>query len=728
MTVSPKPAPWFDMASAAPLAATAHLALGPFGGYVERAGDPSALSGLAEAQDSAYVAANCAGVIGTQLLSVLGFHDGAVRREVLATETASADTTVIEAALDRLVRAGLAQRANRGAVALAPGMKRLLVPTGRSLAEQYSITSEEAAGICKRLGIRPVPARKQERLDAISGCFADGDSAAAIRGSLSKAARSILDALAEECGPDVVEAWRIGLDLGVSRWADTWSRRVEPPSEAADRVHTEAAAVAELQGLGIMGTDVWEDTVWIWREAWPLLQRPLFSTWPSVGSPRTVQVNPIEVRVPPLVSVFERALRHWDQVPPVVLKSGELRLGKPALRSTSKALGVDIATVELIADIALSLRLLLANVVGASGRGRKRIVEEKWLTDPDLQAAWSASSSVTRWLRIVAEWVNPNSAVGSEQLVANRHLLLWELASLGEGRGWSDDAEVAAWMEHSYAPMAVHDAIVECLRDLRLLGMVHPSGPVALSVIGRLALEDAAALDTLDFGAATEAIVQADMSIICPPDMDMDLLGRIESLATLDSDHGARTYTLDEALIVDAVRAGDTAESIVTFLDELSSVPLPDTVYRLVCDAAQRVGQVRVAKAASVLVTEDPVDLVTACKLKSAKLTALSATVAVSSLPVDKLVAILDRKGLAPTVTAGDGDAVVRRSASVDAAELERRAEQHREIAKRTGIKGLAAQADQFEREAAAARNPESRLAVRGPLAVTPALLERVRK
>ena len=726
--MSPKTASWFDIASAAPLAATARLGLGPFRGYTDSAGDPAALSGLSEASDSAYIAANCAGAIGTQLLSVLSFHGGSVTREVVATETAGADTADIDIELDRLARAGLVERANRGALRLTPGVNQILVSIGRSFGEQYAASTEEVAGICKNLGISPIPSRKQERIDAIAECFADPSSVARVRESLSTAARSILDEVAEASGPDVADAQRVGLDLRSHRWVDSWSLRGERTSEIPADLAQQADVVAELGALGIMGTDDWEGTVWIWREAWPLLQRPMFTTWPSVGLPVTAPVTATELRVPSLVATFDRALRHWEQSPPAVLKSGEMRLGKPVLRSTAKALGVDVATVEIIAKAALSLGLLLANVVSASGRGRKRTVEEKWLTDPELQVAWSGSSPTTRWLRIVAEWVNPTSAVGSEQLVADRHLLLWELATLDEGLGWTDDAAVAAWMEHRYSPMSVEEAITECLADLRLLGVVHPSGPVALTEIGRLALEDPGALGALEFGTAREAIVQADMSIICPPDMDMDLLTRIEALATLETDHGTRTYTLDESSIVDAVRAGDSAESITTFLDELSSVPLPDTVYRLVCDAAQRVGQVRVAPAASVLVTEDPVDLATACKLKSAKLTALTATVAVSSLPTDKLVQILDRKGLAPTVTAGDGDTVVRRSASAEAAELERRAEAHREIAQRTGIKGLAAQADHFEREAAAARNPESRLAVSGPLAVTPALLERVRK
>ncbi|MCZ7631516.1 MAG: hypothetical protein M5U19_21765 [Microthrixaceae bacterium] len=200
-----------------------------------------------------------------------------------------------------------------------------------------------------------------------------------------------------------------------------------------------------------MGFDEWEGTVWIWREAWPMLGRPLFTTWPVAESPPSAPVTDAEPMVPTLVATYDRALRHWHQTPPPVLKSGEMRLGKPAQRSAAKALGVPEATVGIIANTALSLGLLLANVVAESGRGRKRTVEEKWLTDPEMHAAWSAASPMARWLRIVAEWVNPTRPAGSERLVANRHLLLWELASLPAGEGWTDDDAVAAWMEHRYA-------------------------------------------------------------------------------------------------------------------------------------------------------------------------------------------------------------------------------------------------------------------------------------
>ncbi|MCZ7631517.1 MAG: hypothetical protein M5U19_21770 [Microthrixaceae bacterium] len=95
---------------------------------------------------------------------------------------------------------------------------QILVPIGRSLGEQFATTTEDVAGICKNLGIRPIPGRKQERIDAIAGCFADPRSGSAVSRSLSDAARGILDNVAEEAGPDVVPAESVGMDLGAHRW------------------------------------------------------------------------------------------------------------------------------------------------------------------------------------------------------------------------------------------------------------------------------------------------------------------------------------------------------------------------------------------------------------------------------------------------------------------------------------------------------------------------------
>ena len=53
------------------------------------------------------------------------------------------------------------------------------------------------------------------------------------------------------------------------------------------------------------------------------------------------------------------------------------------------------------------------------------------------------------------------------------------------------------------------------------------------------------------------------------------------------------------------------------------------------------------------VVVSDPVDLVTACSVKAAKLRPISDTVAVSELAHPKVQAALERKGLVPEVVLG---------------------------------------------------------------------------
>ncbi|MDZ7732584.1 MAG: hypothetical protein U5R31_05205 [Acidimicrobiia bacterium] len=116
----------------------------------------------------------------------------------------------------------------------------------------------------------------------------------------------------------------------------------------------------------------------------------------------------------------------------------------------------------------------------------------------------------------------------------------------------------------------------------------------------------------------------------------------------------------------------------------------------LVHDAAARAHRVRVIDATSVVVTEDPADLATAVKLKSAKLTSVSDTVAVSTLAAEKLRQVLDRKGLAPTVVSTSGGELTPRRSSDEAARLERAAQNQREFARHRGYDRLAEHADEL--------------------------------
>src|SRR5690606_34598692 len=126
------------------------------------------------------------------------------------------------------------------------------------------------------------------------------------------------------------------------------------------------------------------------------------------------------------------------------------------------------ATVDVASRLAISMGLLLRNVVGRSGRGRNARAEEVWLGDPTMVAAWEALAPAQRWARLVAEWCAPAISCG-DQLLVNRHLVLWELGELADGHGYADAAEFAAWFHDRYASLGHSQAARECLGDLRAL-------------------------------------------------------------------------------------------------------------------------------------------------------------------------------------------------------------------------------------------------------------------
>jgi hypothetical protein len=706
-------------AAAAPLAACQAYGLGPYLGTAS--GSPTGrLEKLRQSAAGVVTVADSAGRTGQQLLNLLVWAGGTISSERLAFETTGADPSEVMTAVERLADAHLASSDGAGGLCLDGTVADLSASIGRSLNDQNATTSDVMEFICRRVVGGKVPSRKQERIDAVAACFADPARRPAILAKLSTDARELLEVIADRAGPRVISAEAVGI-TGYGLY------EAQPPRYAFQRseVKPELAPLAELARLGIVGIDSHERCLWIWREAWPVLGRPLYRQWPSVPAPGTGVVTDTGLRLPPLVGLVERSLRHWDASPPPVLKGGDLRLGKPVVRATAKALSSDEATVELVASSALSLGLMLPNVVAVSGRGRNRRTEQVWMADDDLRSVWAATPAQVRWLRLFAEWANPTNP-SSYQLVANRHLVLWELAALRPELGWADDEEAARWIEHRHATIGVAGAVTETLADLRRLGVVSATGPAGLTELGRLALHDPAALADADFGSAGSAIVQADHTIVCPPDLAPDLLARLEQIARLESDSGARVFRLDGPLITAAVQHGASAEELTAFLESLSSVPLADTVRRLVDDAAARADRVRVVSAATVVVVTDPTDLVTACKIASAKLVGLTPTVAVSSLPADKVRTALARKGLAPLAVSSGAEVTARRS-SDDADRYEQSAEHHQELGRRYRSSSYTQEAERLRAAAAAARDPASKLTVAGPIAATPTLIQEAR-
>jgi hypothetical protein len=198
------------------------------------------------------------------------------------------------------------------------------------------------------------------------------------------------------------------------------------------------------------------------------------------------------------------------------------------------------------------------------------------------------------------------------------------------------------------------------LFELRALGVATSDGPVALTDLGRAALKDPASVDGLEFGSSSAVIVQADHTVIGPPDLDPSVAAELVAICEVESEAGAFIYRLDPQRITRAVQGGRSVEEILAFLHAVSSVPVPEPVTWMVRDAAARANRVKVVSAATVVVVTDPADLTTACAIKSIRLVRIADNVAITHVAHAKVQSALDAKGLSPELLLGDVTAKAR--------------------------------------------------------------------
>jgi hypothetical protein len=691
--------PLSEFARAVPYLAVSAYGLGP--DFVFGANPQQQLASLRSSREGLWGAVETAGSMGRQLLQVLATLDGNATSEQIAFQTRSANQESVSAGLDRLEAARLIERRPDGSVILSKQVAPFISRSTTSMSDQDAVRSDELAHVCKSLGLKP-PSRKQERIDAIAAVFADEATAATVYSELSSAAQELLAKIVDIAGVGPLAPEKLDLNRFSLRTFDSPYYTYQGTAEGQ-----QLQALKELTNRGIVGISDWDYQLWIWHEAWPLTGSPLFSDWQTRPKPVVEPVETATVRVPNIVAVLDRAITAWQASPPSVLKNGDPRLAKTDLRKLAKSLGTDIETIDVASRLAIGIELLLANTVAESGRGRNRTFDQVWLPDPKLVDVWGNLAPLERWLALVAEWCRPKAAI-SEQLLVNRHLLLWELTNLETGTGWADAGSYVSWFADHYARLGDSGMGAESLKDLRALGIASQRGPVAMTALGALAMADPAAASTVEVGDSLTAIVQADHTVIAPPDLQASLVSRLATIALLESDAGAFIYRLDSDLITRAVQGDEDPDSIIDFLTQLSSVPLPNNVEWLVRDAAKLANRVKVIAAPTVVVVTDPADLIVACSIKAAKLVAVSDTVAVSDLPHAKIRTALDRKGLAPEVVLGGSSRPPR--TQVDQQRVGYRATPR-------GIEEVVGEVPGIDEIAESLR-------VVGPLAVTPALVD----
>lgn len=590
------------------------------------------------------------------LVQLAAWHGGTLTREQSAEEAPHTGAAELDAAA-RSVKERLLADPDGGWLALRPGVVPAVdlpgVPAAPSL--EY-VNSDVLADRLRALGWA-VPARKAERIAAVVAALRDPDTIQRVIDDLPAAAGRAFAVLVRH-GPQRVA------DLGVPYWPP-YSRR------GGD------SALEVLLQRGLIGIDTHEQICFLWLDTLVGFRggRLFGDAFPAARRPQSVPLPGDPLSLPPVLERLDGLLAHWQARPAEALAAGGL--GVRPVREAAKAIGMQGPEVGLIASLAAEIGLLGVVETGASGRGRNRRTQRRWAPTP-LVDEWREQPPARQWAHLVQAWrasprlqeldglperLEHDKLAHDATAVAARAVWLRFLAEMPASAGISeDDVEQAAAARYPML-LGAQRRVEALLAVTRVLGLVPPSGHVGLTAAGRAVLDGPETLDALLPAPSTDVVVQADLTVIVPPDAAPEVTGALARWAELESAAGARVYRLSERRLAAALQAGDDDEDILDWLTEHSRVDVPQNVDYLIRDVARRRGRLRSGTAGSYLRSDDAALLSRAVGVRAAKLRLLAPTVAVSSLPREKLIAVLADRGVAAVAEDVSGSTV--RSAPV---------------------------------------------------------------
>jgi len=286
------------------------------------------------------------------------------------------------------------------------------------------------------------------------------------------------------------------------------------------------------------------------------------------------------------------------------------------------------------------------------GRGRAATVDYRYEIDPHRLRQWHASPATSRWVDLVATWLDALDTDRDQRatIAVVRRAVVADLLQLPHGTGIARD-ELGTWVRsrHELGHFIDTDALAI---ELTMIGLCNTDGPCGLTAASRILLRRPNELHTtVTTTSDATIVVQADFSVIAPPGLDPAVRARIDRLCTSGSTGSVTVLRLDRERIGAAIAAGEQPDALIEFLtthSSHSSRPLPASITQLIRDAERHQGGLTVASATTIVTADDVLGLAAAVKVKTAKLTLIAPTVAISPLPPAKVLAALRAKGLAP--------------------------------------------------------------------------------
>lgn len=237
-----------------------------------------------------------------------------------------------------------------------------------------------------------------------------------------------------------------------------------------------------------------------------------------------------------------------------------------------------VAADAAIEDERLDDHLALARTAGLVRETGEHLVAT------ESASAWRGNPVIDRWLSLVAAW---RGALPSA--------LLTEIGRRAAAGAGDRSAEFIAWL---------YPAADDGLRT-RFQALARQSDVLGITVDGRLSTVGATALSTGDEAAAAslaplvppevrQVYLQHDLTIVSPGPLAPDLDETLRSMADVEAAGLAGRYRLSAESVSRAIAAGASADTLTTFLADLSLTGVPQPVAYLVDETARRYGAIRV--------------------------------------------------------------------------------------------------------------------------------------
>jgi hypothetical protein len=376
-----------------------------------------------------------------------------------------------------------------------------------------------------------------------------------------------------------------------------------------------------------------------------------------------------------LLRHIERLFTEWSADPPPVLRSGGL--GVRDLRRTARLLGIDEATVTLLAEVTLAAGLITWT---DEGPGTK-----VWL--PTVAAdSWLTTSPQRRWAMLAHTWLKlprlpgligtrddkdrPMAALSDDirqpRAPVGRRRILEIIAELPAGRGIQQAAELAAvlaWRAPRQDGRWRDEVVGWTVQEATTLGVLALG---ALASAGRALLDEGAAAAAAVLLTAlpepvSHVVVQADRTVVAPGPLEPELQREIGLVADVESAGGATVYRVTEDTVRRALDAGRSAADLHELFRTRSVTPVPQSLSYLIDDVARRHGRLRGGATAAFLRCDDPMlltELMAHPVAARCGLRRLAPTVLVSPLSLTALLDEVRSAGFLPVAEGSDGKVV----------------------------------------------------------------------